>query len=175
MSRSRPAVQVLTSRGSNVKGYFILDFPTETCAEVEETLHLIRDLWSIADAQPGTFRCSAFEFRPYPGTPEWNRLMTTGCYQQEELLRYETVDLTSQAQVSAMLERYEFNFPVNLQFGEVPVAQIRQHLTAITVEQKQRLTSGPDHVQRMNLGQREERMERPLQQGELSRQFALLH
>lgn len=153
---TRKAVRALTSRGIHVKGYFILGFPTETQEEVGETLHLIDDLWSIADAQQGTFRCSAFEFRPYPATPEWHRLMaTTGRYRQEELLHYETIDLTNQGQVHAMLERDEFNFSVNLQFGEAPIAQIRQHLTAITVEQKHRLASGSDHVQRINLGQRE--------------------
>jgi radical SAM superfamily enzyme YgiQ (UPF0313 family) len=151
---TRKAVQALTSRGINVKGYFILGYPTETQAEVEDTLHLIRDLWSIADKQPGTFRCSAFEFRPYPGTPEWQRLLATGRYNEEELLQYESVDLTNHGQVSAMLDRDEFNFSVGLQFGEVPVERIRASLTAITVEQKQRLASGPDHVQRINLGQR---------------------
>jgi radical SAM superfamily enzyme YgiQ (UPF0313 family) len=151
---TRKAVHALTSRGINVKGYFILGFPTETQNEVEETVQLIRDLWSIADHQPGTFRCSAFEFRPYPGTPEWHRLLATGRYQEDELLHYESVDLTNQGQVRAMLDRDEFNFSVGLQFGEVSVERIRDALTAITVEQKQRLASGPDHVQRVNLGQR---------------------
>jgi radical SAM superfamily enzyme YgiQ (UPF0313 family) len=151
---TRKAVQALTSRGINVKGYVILGFPTETQAEVEETVQLIRDLWSIADHQPGTFRCSAFEFRPYPGTPEWHRLLATGRYQEDALLHYESVDLTNQGQMRAMLDRDEFNFSVGLQFGEVPVERIRDILTTITVEQKQRLASGPDHVQRINLGQR---------------------
>lgn len=64
---TRKAVQALTSRGINVKGYFILGFPTETQTDVQDTLHLIHDLWERADRQPGTFRWSAFEFRPYPG------------------------------------------------------------------------------------------------------------
>ena len=65
---TKRAVQVLTSRGINVKGYFILGFPTETLAELQESIDLLRELWEIADANPGTFRCSASEFRPYPGT-----------------------------------------------------------------------------------------------------------
>ena len=151
---TKKAVQALTSRGINIKGYFILGFPTETQAELEETLQLIYELWDIADANPGTFRCSAFEFRPYPGTPEWNRLIATNRYHEEDLLRYESVDLTEDGQVQEMLERDEFNFSVNQQFGEVPVAQVRHHLTEIMVKQKQRLDTGEDHVQRINLAAR---------------------
>ena len=29
---------------------------------------------------PGGFRASAFEYRPYPGTPDWDRLLATGKY-----------------------------------------------------------------------------------------------
>lgn len=151
---TKKAVLALARRGINVKGYFILGFPTETEAEVQETLRLIHDLWELTEGLPGTFRCSAFEFRPYPGTPEWHRLLRTGRFQEEELLQYESVDLTNQGQIQAMFERDEFNFSVNLQFGEVPIHSLRTSLTAITLEQKQRLLSGPDHVQRAHLGLR---------------------
>ena len=53
-----------------------------------------------------------------------------------------------------MLERDEFNFSVNQQFGEVPIATVRKYLTDIMVEQKQRLDTGSDHVQRINLAAR---------------------
>lgn len=151
---TKKAVQALTCRGINVKGYFILGFPTETDAEAQDTLQLIHELWKTTDNLPGTFRCSAFEFRPYPGTPEWHRLLATGRFQEEKLLHYEAVDLTKNGQVQAMLERDEFNFSVNLQFGEVPVETIQDYLTRITIEQKQRLSLGPDHVQRLHLGAR---------------------
>ncbi len=98
---TKTAVLALTRRGINVKGYVILGFPTETHAEAHETLQLIYDLWEMTDEQPGTFRCSAFEFRPYPGTPEWHRLLATGRFQEEDLLRYESVDLTNEGQVQA--------------------------------------------------------------------------
>lgn len=73
-------VRRLTERGINVKGYFILGFPTETEEEISQTVRLVHDLWDIADGQPGSFRASAFEYRPYPGTPDWTRLMETGRY-----------------------------------------------------------------------------------------------
>jgi anaerobic magnesium-protoporphyrin IX monomethyl ester cyclase len=151
---TKKAVLALTSRGIHVKGYFILGFPTETQADLYATVDVIRDLWTMTETQPGTFRCSAFEFRPYPGTPEWNRLLATGHYQEEELLAYTAVDLTDQGHLQAMLERDEFNFSVNRQFGEVPLPLVREALTHIMVEQKQRLATGPDHVQRTHLGLR---------------------
>jgi hypothetical protein len=58
-------------------GYFILGFPTETCDELDATVRLVYDLWDIAEEQPGRFRASVFEFRPCPGTPEWQRC---GCH-----------------------------------------------------------------------------------------------
>ncbi len=137
----RRAVQRVTHRGIHIKGYFILGFPTETQEDIQATEHLIHDLWEIADHEPGTFRCSVFEFRPYPGTPEWSRLMATGNYTEAQLLNYAPVDLTAGGTIPAMLERDEFNFSVNLQFGEAPLAYVREVLTRITFQQKQRLCS----------------------------------
>lgn len=142
------AVKALTERGIHVKGYFILGFPTETKEEMERTVQHIRELWELTEGMPGTFRCSVFEFRPYPGTPEWHRLLKTGRYSAEQLLLYEQVDLTGNGAVRDMLERDEFNFAVNLQFGEASVSAVRQRLTEITVEQKQRLPRLRDRVQR---------------------------
>lgn len=142
------AVKALTSRGINVKGYFILGFPTETRDELEATVSHIQTLWEATAGMPGTFRCSVFEFRPYPGTPEWHRLLATGKYTAEQLLLYEQVDLTDNGALREMLERDEFNFSVNLQFGDVPVQLVRDHLTHITTQQKKRLPAVRDHVQR---------------------------
>lgn len=151
----RTSVQRLTSRGINIKGYFILGFPTETQEDVHATERIIHELWEIADQQPGSFRCSVFEFRPYPGTPEWNRLMRIGKYTEQQFLKYESVDLTENGEMRAMLDRDEFNFSVNLQFGDVPIHVVRETLTRITVEQKQRLLQqSTDHVQRLHLGGR---------------------
>jgi radical SAM superfamily enzyme YgiQ (UPF0313 family) len=135
----RTAFRRLTSRGIHVKGYFILGFPTETQEDVDATEHIIQDLWEIAEHQPGSFRCSVFEFRPYPGTPEWYRLMQTGKYTEQQLLQYEAVDLTGNGTMRAMLDRDEFNFSVNLQFGEVPIDKVRETLTRITLAQKHRM------------------------------------
>jgi anaerobic magnesium-protoporphyrin IX monomethyl ester cyclase len=175
-------VDDLTKRGINVKGYFIFGYPTETRADLDQSIELIKQLWDISDGNEGTFRCSVFEFRPYPGTPEWERIMRSGRYRTKDLLRYESVDLTQEGNLDEMLDRDEFNFSVNMQFGDVPIPEVRQELSKIMIEQKRRLlvpqkeqknTSHnelqhvnepkdtpesdvlePDHVQRMNLAAR---------------------
>lgn len=131
-------VRRLTERGIKVKGYFILGFPTETIQELEATERHVHRLWKIADETGGNFRASAFEFRPYPGTPEWHRLVATGRYRPEQLLAYEHVDLADHGADDGMRERDEFNFSVGIQFGEAPVQVVRDTLVRITIEQQAR-------------------------------------
>ena len=133
------AVKSLTSRGIHVKGYFILGFPTETESDLTATIDLIHHLWDSTRVDPGRFRCSVFEFRPYPGTPEWGRLMRTGRYSAEQLLNYEHVDLTQNGRNSMLLERDEFNFSVNIQFGDVPVSRVRSEVARLMEIQKGKL------------------------------------
>jgi len=140
-SMTHSVVRRLTERGIGVKGYFILGFPTETEAEIDQTVRLVHELWEIADGQPGSFRASAFEYRPYPGTPDWERLMKTGKYTPEQLLNYSAVDLTSSGEEAAMRERDEFNFSVNLQLSEAPIDYVRRNLVALSREQYERKVS----------------------------------
>ncbi|WP_261566954.1 B12-binding domain-containing radical SAM protein [Frankia gtarii] len=135
---TRSVVRRLTERGINVKGYFILGFPTETREELAATVRHVHELWEVADCQPGTFRASVFEFRPYPGTPEWDRLVKSGRYQPKQLLAYTAVDLTTAGVDEAMRGRDEFNFSVNLQFGEASVAEVRAALVTLSREQHAR-------------------------------------
>ncbi|MFI9558897.1 B12-binding domain-containing radical SAM protein [Nonomuraea endophytica] len=129
-------VERLTVRGIKVKGYFILGFPTETRAELGETVELIHRLWDLTDNRPGTFRSSVFQFRPYPGTPEWARLMATGDYTAEQLLDYAPVDLGGDD--AALRGRDEFNFSSGIQFGETPEDEIHRHVAALAREQHTR-------------------------------------
>ncbi|MGH3377109.1 MAG: B12-binding domain-containing radical SAM protein [Actinoallomurus sp.] len=134
----RSVVTRLTGHGIGIKGYFILGFPTETRAELAQTVQLVHDLWNLADRQAGTFRASLFEFRPYPGTPEWARLMATGRYTPAELLDYSAVDLTDAGVDESMRQRDEFNFSVGIQFGEPTIAEIRRHLVELSRRQHER-------------------------------------
>ena len=135
---TRSVVHRLVSRGISVKGYFILGFPTETQAELAATVRHVYDLWRVAESQPGSFRASVFEFRPYPGTPEWHRLLATGQYEPKQLLDYTAVDLTHGGLDEAMRGRDEFNFSVNIQFGEASVSEVRERLIELSREQYQR-------------------------------------
>ena len=137
---TRSVVQRLTERGISVKGYFILGFPTETREELAETVRLVYDLWDITVHQPGRFRASVFEFRPYPGTPEWQRLIASGKYSPQQLLDYTAVDLTAGGVDEAMRGRDEFNFSVNIQFGEATVDEVRARLSELSREQFERST-----------------------------------
>ncbi|MGW5051398.1 B12-binding domain-containing radical SAM protein [Actinokineospora sp. NPDC004072] len=134
-------VRRLTERGIGVKGYFILGFPTETTAEIDSTVALVHRLWDLTDHQPGRFRASVFEYRPYPGTPDWHRLIATGRHRPEQLLDYQPVDLTDQGLNEAMRERDEFNFSVNLPLADAPITYIRDRLTHLAQAQHDRRTT----------------------------------
>jgi radical SAM superfamily enzyme YgiQ (UPF0313 family) len=135
---ARTVVRRLAERGINVKGYFILGFPTETCSETDDTVRLVHDLWDITDALPGRFRASAFEYRPYPGTPDWGELMKSGKYTAEQLLNYSAVDLTADGVDEFMRERDEFNFSVNIQLSEAPIDYVRRNLVTVSRAQYDR-------------------------------------
>jgi anaerobic magnesium-protoporphyrin IX monomethyl ester cyclase len=135
---TRAVLHRLVSRGISVKGYFILGFPTETREELETTVRHVYELWDIAAGRPGRFRASVFEFRPYPGTPEWRRLIATGQYDPKQLLDYTAVDLTGGGLDEAMRGRDEFNFSVNIQFGDASVSEVRERLVELAREQYQR-------------------------------------
>ncbi len=132
-------VAKLMRHGISVKGYFIMGFPGESAKDLSETISLVEECWNIADRHKGKFRCSVFEFRPYPGTREWHRIIQSKIATEQDLLKYEHVDLTGSGEVSALLDRDEFNFSVNLQFSEVPLPEIRAALSRIMLLQKARL------------------------------------
>ncbi|MGC4950925.1 B12-binding domain-containing radical SAM protein [Streptomyces sp. DT224] len=127
----------LVAHGIGVKGYFILGFPGETSDDINDTVTHIRNLWAIADNNPGDIRASVFEFRPYPGTPIWTTLTEAG-HSPDALLAYGDVDLTQDGAAEHMRQRDEFNFSVGIQFGDVPLATVRSTLATLTREQHER-------------------------------------
>ncbi|MBX9397892.1 B12-binding domain-containing radical SAM protein [Streptomyces sp. TRM72054] len=132
----------LMARGINVKGYFILGYPDERRDDLDATVSHIHSLWTLSGRLPGAFRASVFEFRPYPGTPIWSRLVETG-HDPGQMLAYGDVDLTEHGADEAMRGRDEFNFSVGIQFSETPLAEIREHLAALSREQHERNEGGP--------------------------------
>lgn len=128
----------LLERGIGVKGYFILGYPGETHDDLDATVRHIRNLWGIADHNPGAIRVSVFEFRPYPGTPVWKTLTEEHGHSPDALLAYSDVDLTQNGADESMRARDEFNFSVGIQFGDVPLDRIRATLAMLTREQHER-------------------------------------
>ncbi|MEU0234941.1 MULTISPECIES: radical SAM protein [unclassified Streptomyces] len=134
----------LLQHGISVKGYFILGYPGETREEAEQTIRHIKELWTLSDRLPGTFRASAFVFRPYPGSPVFNTLVQRG-YDPAAMQTYTDVDLTGHGADEAMRGRDEFNFTTGQQFGEVPLDDLNRMLAEISREQHER-SHGPQEV-----------------------------
>ncbi|MGN2637474.1 B12-binding domain-containing radical SAM protein [Nocardia takedensis] len=134
-------VERLLDRGIGVKGYFILGFPDETIQQISDTVTLIHRLWDASEHRPGRFRASVFEFRPYPGTPDWTRLMGSGRYTPEQLLDYTAVDLTDGGVDESMYGRDEFNFSVGIQLSRAPISHVRDQLARLSRAQYERLRS----------------------------------
>jgi len=127
----------LLEHGINTKGYFILGFPGESREDAQATIRHIHDLWALSDRNPGTFRASVFTFRPYPGSPVWDDLVRQG-YDPVAMQNYSDVDLTDQGADEAMRGRDEFNFTTGLQFGQLPLNELNQHLADLSREQYER-------------------------------------
>jgi radical SAM superfamily enzyme YgiQ (UPF0313 family) len=132
---AQTVVRRLTERGINIRGYVIPGVATETAAEIDTTVGSVHQLWELTDGLPGRFRGSAFEHRPYPGTPNWHRLLATGRYTAQQLLNYSAVDLTDAGVDESMRERDEFNFSVNPQLSDASIDYVRSNLVALAREQ----------------------------------------
>ena len=131
------AVTRLCQAGISVKGYFILGLPSETKEEQGQTLYLIEQLWNLTANLPGSFRCSVFEYRPYPGTPEWQRLISTGL-SAESMIHYESESLIGLDDGGMLDDCDEFNFSTGIQFGEVPVSETRRNVVRMMKRQRER-------------------------------------
>jgi anaerobic magnesium-protoporphyrin IX monomethyl ester cyclase len=71
----------------------------------------------------------------------WRLLhVSTGRYEAQQLLDYTAVDLTSDGVDEAMRGRDEFNFSVNIQFGEASVEEARRRLVELSRAQYERST-----------------------------------
>lgn len=130
----------LMRRGVNVKGYFILGYPGEAPEDLTATLDHVRRLWDLSDRLHGSFRASAFEFRPYPGSPVWDQLVADG-HDPAAMTAYADVDLTEQGADEAMRQRDEFAFSVGIQFAGTPLPELRVALARIAREQHDRTTT----------------------------------
>ncbi|MFH0773426.1 MAG: radical SAM protein [bacterium] len=93
MEQVRTSIVRLISRKIDVLAYFMLGFPNETEEEMKRTLSFAQEIHALAEQQGGKLTVSAYKYRPYPGTTDWNRLIAGG-RTAEELLKYELRDDT---------------------------------------------------------------------------------
>lgn len=129
--RSFEVVKKTLQSGINVKGFFVLGFPNETKEQMNDTVEMIDKLSSLNSLYKGNFRVNVFEFRPYPGTIEWNRIMQTGKYSSEELLNYTSFD-TTQKDISSKLY---FSSSLNISFANVPSEEVNKMIAYTMLKQ----------------------------------------
>ena len=67
-------IKKILDSGINVKGYVMYGILGETEKEAYQTYELVNELVEYSKTSLGTFRASAFQFRPYHGTELYNRI-----------------------------------------------------------------------------------------------------
>ncbi|MDP2586114.1 MAG: B12-binding domain-containing radical SAM protein [Candidatus Levybacteria bacterium] len=73
LEQTRKAVNKLRAAGiPQVKAFFVMGFPEETLEQIEATYKFIMELKNL-----GLTDISIFQFKPYPGTEEWQYLERT--------------------------------------------------------------------------------------------------
>lgn len=92
------AVEKLSSYGIQVKGFFIMGFPGETEEQLQETSDFIQRLKELGLTEAGIF-----QFKPYPGTQEYQQLKQQNPEILERLsyLRHRDNSLSGKAQERA--------------------------------------------------------------------------
>jgi radical SAM superfamily enzyme YgiQ (UPF0313 family) len=70
----KEVIKKVLDSGINVKGYVMYGLPGETVEDAYKTLDLITELVDYSKNSLGTFRSSAFQFRPYHGTELYNKI-----------------------------------------------------------------------------------------------------
>lgn len=113
----------LAFNGIQVKGFFIMGFPGETEKQIQETSDFIKQL---KDA--GLTEIGVFQFKPYPGTFEYNQLIKLRpevVGRLNYLIRKKT-GLTGKAQYRA--EQKDVWLPDDLQIAEIPSGKVREYV-----------------------------------------------
>lgn len=164
----RETVRKLSSVGIRVKGYFILGYPSEQVAEMDETVDFMHELRQLsretAHANPLTpngtkntaqFRGSMFEFRPYPGTPVFNYLTgktpwPNDYWQDQKLAMTFTEDellLSFRPVFMDGLEvRQKHNFTTDHPFSEALPYQIQDFISSAMITQRQDINEHGEYL-----------------------------
>jgi len=117
----KTAVEHLSNAGFEVKGFFILGFPTETYEEMRETRRFIMELGEV-----GLSYFNIAILRPYPGTEIYNLLLGQG-YNPDEIF-YEQVSPLQEAPNLRYVHGYYNRMNRNVQVSQVPEQELRQFI-----------------------------------------------
>jgi anaerobic magnesium-protoporphyrin IX monomethyl ester cyclase len=116
------AVRKLVQYGIRAKGFFVLGFPDETKQQIEDTVRFIMELKDV-----GMTEISIFQFKPYPGTREYEFLLRErpDVINRLSYLKRTYGDLQGRAK-----ERAESHvwLPDDLRIAEIPSGEVRRYI-----------------------------------------------
>ncbi len=117
------AVYKLGSEGIQVKGFFIMGFPGETESQIIQTQQFIYLLREV-----GLTDLAIFQFKPYPGTKEYDFLAKEKPEALLELsyLRQSQTGLKGKAQFR--IEQHDSWLPDELTISEIPSGKVREYV-----------------------------------------------
>jgi len=137
---ARRVVRLLSRAGIRASAYFVVGFPGESEAEIRSTFELFRELRTLSARIMGRpsrsrFRANIFQFLPFPGTIEWQRLLAAGYHEEELLTSFEPV-LLSRLEDQRMRRRWA----TSLQFSELTPESLLRLIEDALLEQESELT-----------------------------------
>jgi radical SAM superfamily enzyme YgiQ (UPF0313 family) len=117
------AVKKLAIHGIQVKGFFVMGFPGETEAQIIETRSFIDYLKTI-----GLTELAVFQFKPYPGTFEYQRLLNNKpeVLHKLDYLRHKHTSLHGKARYRS--EQKDVWLPDDLMIAEIPSGKVKEYV-----------------------------------------------
>lgn len=129
LDQIRRAVSKLREAGiPQVKAFFIMGFPDETIEQIQATRDFIFELKGL-----GLTHMSLFQFKPYPGTEEWQRLADSNPEVLKQIFFVHVAGKTKNATVTHKLET-DAALPDDLQIAQVPSNMVRDIVKETTEE-----------------------------------------
>ncbi len=118
------AARKLARFGIQMKGFFIMGFPGETESQIRETRDLIYRLKNA-----GMTKLSLFQFKPYPGTEDFERLQKSNPAVLERLdyLRINGSDATSGV-VRHRSGQHDVWLPDDVMVADISSAKVKQYV-----------------------------------------------
>ncbi|MFH1535720.1 MAG: B12-binding domain-containing radical SAM protein [Patescibacteria group bacterium] len=121
LQQVRNAVDRLKKAGvPQVKGFFIMGFPDETFKQIMSTRRFIMEL-----KQLGLTDIGLFQFKPYPGTEEWQRLEQTNPDVLKNL-SYLRNDSSNNSNIVSKRLAVDAVLPDDLRIAEIPSGVVKE-------------------------------------------------